>query len=91
MDVQENVDADGSHEKRFRIFINGQEASVTTAELSYDDIVGLAYNPPPSDPNILVTVVYRKAAHNADGSLVKGQTVTIKNGTIFDATKTTRS
>ncbi len=91
MDAQDNSTQADGHEKRFRIFVNGQEASVTTDELTYDEIVALAYNPPPSDPNVLVTVVYRKAAHNADGTLVKGQVVTIKNGTTFDATTTTRS
>ena len=91
MDSQDNPMQPDGHEKRFRIFVNGQEASVTTDELTYDEIVALAFNPPPSDPNVLVTVVYRKAAHNAEGTLVKGQVATIKNGTIFDATKTTRS
>ena len=47
---------------------------------------------PPTGDTAIVTVTYRNAdSDRREGTLVEGQKVTIKNGTIFNVTATTRS
>ncbi len=80
-----------SHIKEFTIIVNGREKKVTTKELSFDQVVALAFNPPPTGPNIVITVTFRNAEDQKSGTLTKGQTVTIKDGTIFNVTATDKS
>jgi hypothetical protein len=78
--------------KQFTIIVNGREKKVTTDELSYEQVLDLAYNNnPPSGPYIVITVTYRNDAHHKQGTLVVGQTVEIRNGTIFNVTATDKS
>lgn len=75
-----------------RIIVNGREKTVHDHELTFEEIVALAFDDPPSGPQVLITVAYRNAAGSPhDGSLVAGQTVKVKNGTIFDVTATDKS
>jgi hypothetical protein len=60
--------------------------------LTFEHVVRLAVDPVPSGPNILITVSYRNAAgHKPAGTLVKGETVKIKNETVFNVTVTDKS
>ncbi len=83
---------EGQGPKEFTIIVNGREHKVATDVLTFADVVKLAFpNPPPGD-NVMFTVTYRNAdSDRREGTLVEGQTVTIKNGTIFNVTATTRS
>lgn len=71
------------------IIVNGREKKVTKSELSFTDVVILAFGSVPTDPNEIVTITWKRGGDR--GSLVAGQTVEIKNGMIFDVTKTNRS
>ena len=74
------------------IIINGKEKIVTQTELSYAEIVALAFENPQTGPNILYTITYRKGPHkNPEGGLLAAQTVKIKNGMIFNVTPTNKS
>lgn len=88
-----NQDLAERHHKEIRIIVNGERKQVETHELSFDEIVSLAYNGnPPVGPNWVFTVTYRRAeGKKHEGSLSKGQTVKIKEGTIFDVTATDKS
>lgn len=78
--------------KEFRIVVNGQQKVVTEHELSFDEVVSLAYDGnPPTGPNWEFTVTYRKAHGNKQGSLVEGQSVKVQDGTIFNVTGTDKS
>lgn len=82
----------GQGPKEFTIIVNGREHKVATDVLTFADVVKLAFPNPPSGDNVMVTVTYRNAdSDRREGTLVEGQTVTIKNGTIFNVTATTRS
>ena len=79
-------------EKTYDIVIDAQPFTVTHDELTFEEVVYLAYGEAADDPNKVFTVSYRKSAeHPHDGSLTAGETVTIKNGTVFSVTPTTRS
>ena len=82
-----------SHRRELTIIVNGRPKEVLTHELSFEQVVDLAYNGnPPKGPNWLFTVTYRNAeGKKHDGSLTKGESVKIKEGTIFNVTATDRS
>ncbi|MNL32594.1 hypothetical protein D3C87_1544580 [compost metagenome] len=74
------------------IYINTEPHQVTGRRISFEALVGLAFNPPPSGPNILITIDYGKGPkQNPKGSLKAGQSVKIKNEMSFDVTATDRS
>jgi hypothetical protein len=80
------------HEKTFTIIVNGRKKEVATKELSYADIVNLAYdNNPPTGPNIVITVTFKKGEGDKQGTLLPGDTIKIKNGMIFNVTATDKS
>lgn len=74
------------------IYINTEPFVVTGRKLTFEKLVGLAFNPVPSGPNIMITVDYGKGPKKKPkGSLEAGQSVKIVNGMTFDVTATDRS
>ena len=70
--------------------------SVTTPieaeELSYQEVVDLAYNNnPPSGPNMIITVTYSRGENGKEGSMLPGDAVKVKNKMVFDVSATDRS
>ena len=88
MDVQTEA-ASTHHERIFTIIVNGRPKKVTSDELTFDEVVKLAYDNPPYGENTAFTVTYRMG--DTKGSLVEGGTVEIKNGMIFNVTATDKS
>ena len=85
---------DQHHEHgQVNIIVNGRKKSVTERELTFEQIVLIAYNDhPPTGPNLVFTVTYRKGEdHKPAGSLLPGQSVKVKDGMIFDVTVTDKS
>jgi len=82
-----------SHRKELTIIINGRPKGVAAHELSFEQVVDLAYNGhPPTGPNWVFTVTYRNAeGKKHEGSLTEGESVKIKNGTVFNVTATDKS
>lgn len=90
--VQENQHEDRGHNKEFTIIVNGRQKTVTERELSFSQIVSLAFDNPPTGQYIVFTVTYRRGKGNKpEGSLVEGETVKIKEGMIFNVTATDKS
>lgn len=90
--LQEDEHFHSGPPKEFTIIVNGRRKLVMTKELSFDQIVQLAFNPVPTGPNILFTVTYgRGPKANPEGSLQQGGTVKIKDGMVFSVTATDRS
>jgi hypothetical protein len=80
-------------EKDIQIIVNGTEHTVPKKDvLTFDEITQIAFPGHPTDPNIVFSVTFDKAASTPHhGSLKEGESVTVKNGTIFDVTQTNRS
>lgn len=80
-------------DKPTTIIVNGRQHTVTTKELSFSDVVALAYdNNPPTGSNWLFTVTYRRGEGNKpEGSMVEGDSVRVHEGMIFNVTATDRS
>jgi Multiubiquitin len=75
----------------YTIIVNAREKKVTSATVTYEQVVALAFDPVPSGENILITVTYRGAEGKQSGTLTPGQSVEVKNGTIFDVKATDKS
>jgi hypothetical protein len=82
------------NEQTITIIVNGRQKTVDkNAELTFSQVVALAFDNPPTGPNVLFTITYRKGGneHRPDGELTEGQTVKAKEGTVFNVTATDKS
>ncbi len=74
------------------VIVNGRKKEAPGRVLTFMQEVALAFDPVPSGPDWVFTVTYRKAACKPhEGSLTEGETVTVRNGTIFNVTATNKS
>jgi hypothetical protein len=74
------------------IIVNTRDRKWHKKDISYEQVVVLAFGSYSPDPNIVYTVKYSKGPeHNRQGSLVKGKSVKVKCGMIFDVTQTNKS
>jgi len=78
--------------KMVTIIINGTAKSVEKERLSFDEIVALAYETPPTGDGVQFTIQYTKGhSDKPKGTLVEGQSVKVKERMEFDVTPTNRS
>lgn len=91
--LQESKHEGQDHDRAFTIVVNGERKFVAARELSFDEVVALAFNNnPPTGPNVVITVTYRRGEGNKpEGTLVAGESVKIKDGMIFNVTATDKS
>lgn len=77
------------------ILVNGQDKSLTigTKRISYDEVVALAYpNQGDNGVNIIYTVSYSNGHEkNPKGNLAKGKSVFVKEGMIFNVSRSDKS
>jgi len=80
------------HDKSIMIIVNAQEKTLTKKELTFGEVVALAF-PSPTGETTVYTVTYRRGdnEHKPEGTLSEGESVKIKNGTIFNVTATNKS
>lgn len=78
-------------ERVFEIIVNTEKKEVETRVLTFWEIVTLAF-PNPDGSNFDYTVTYKKAlGPKHEGSLIDGEIVKIKNGTIINVSRTNKS
>ena len=84
---------DSPHEKKvYTIVVNAKEHEFTEDEITFDQVIILAFGSISADPNVAYTVTYKRGQGNKpEGSMVKGDIVKIKDGMIFNATATNKS
>ena len=75
--------------KTVTIYVNGRPKQVDKTELTFDQIVALAFSPVPQ--GAMFTVTYSKAEGNKEGSLFPGDSIKVKEGMIFNVTETSQS
>lgn len=92
METQAKSPREEKGTKTFEIIVNGRPKEVTEKEMSFEEVVTLAFSNQPFGPNTLFTITYRRGEGNKpEGSLVAGQTVKVKEGMIFNVTATDKS
>ena len=79
-------------DKSFDIIVNGRTYPVTNDEVSFDQVVDLAYPNGGRGPLIKYTVnYYNGAGRLPEGKLNEGEGAKVKDGTVFNVTRTDRS
>ncbi len=74
------------------IIVNGREKSVEEKKLSFNELIKLAFENPPTGPYICFTITYRSGPkQNPEGTLGEGKSVKIKCGMVFNVTATDKS
>ena len=75
------------------IIVDTQEKSWNKDVISYEEVVGLSASAPYiiDNPDISYTIVYYDDPSSEGMSLVRGKTVQVKSGMIFNVTKTDKS
>jgi hypothetical protein len=82
----------GKEPKTVTIVVNGRAKVVPKDELTYEDLVRLAFENPPTGADVQFTVQYtRGQGSKPAGVLVEGGSVKVKEGMEFDVTATNRS
>jgi hypothetical protein len=91
--MSEPQEDEAARHKLITIIVNGRPKEVTEKELTFDEIVNLAYNnEPPSGPDVVITVTYTEGKHGKHGSLVPGgEPVKAKADMVFNVTATDKS
>jgi hypothetical protein len=79
------------HDKEFVIIVNGREKSYTGKEITFKQVVELAFGTYDENPDIVYTVSYSKGEDKKEGTMTIGSIVKVKNGMIFNVTRTNRS
>ena len=88
----DDKDRHDPHNKGFLLVVNGRQKSVEDEELTFDQVVALAFDDPPAGEFICFTITYRRAGgRKPEGTLVEGESVKVRNGTIFNVTVTDKS
>ncbi len=83
---------DSAAPKAVMIVVNGQEHEFTKTDITYDEVVALAFPNPPTGPYIEISVTYRRGhGQKPEGTLIPGGEVKVKDGMIFNVTATDKS
>lgn len=79
-------------DKTHLITVNGRQRRVENDELSFDELVELAFNDPARGPQIVFTITFREAGGRIpEGELDEGQRLKVRDGTIINVTRTDQS
>ena len=88
-----NKDYEEHPDKKTSIIVNGRKKFIDTEEVTFDEIVNLAFNDqPPTGEFICFTITYRGGTRpNPEGTLIEGGTVKVRGDMIFNVTATDKS
>lgn len=90
--LQEQNQKTTDKEKALHITVNSRPKVVDQEVLSFEQIAALAFPNPDGIQNPIFTVTFKDADQKPSaGTLIAGESVKIKNGTIFNVTRTGQS
>ena len=79
-------------QKGFDIIVNARTYTVDKEELTFDEVVNIAYPEGGRSEYISYTVLfYEGGGRETEGGLNEGEKVKVKDGTVFNVTRTDRS
>lgn len=74
------------------IIVNGRERKADGKELTFNQVIELAFGQVDQNPNICYTITYKRGpGQNPEGSMVEGESVKVNKGMIFNVTRTDKS
>jgi hypothetical protein len=78
--------------KEVTVIFNGRPKTIAKEQLSFEDVIKLSFETPPSGDGVQFTVQYTRGHGNKPtGTLLEGESVKVKDGMEFDVTPTNRS
>ena len=85
-------DQEDKPDKGTRIIVDGTPHILSTHEVTFDEVVDLAYPDGGRGDLITYTVTYYNGGGRpSEGALTEGETTKVKDGTVFNVTRTDRS
>ena len=88
--VQEVEQEKDERKKHVTIIVNARPHTVEKGKICFDKVVALSGLPGGKD--VTFTVTYRRGeGHKPEGSLIEGECVEVKEGMIFNVTRTDKS
>jgi hypothetical protein len=89
---QDQQQADSAAKRDIEIVVDGQQKSVPARDVSWDEVVDLAFPGERENDQLTFVVTYSDAAHDKDGILAEDSSVRVKEkGTSFNVAKHRRS
>ncbi len=88
---------DGSDKSRgnnhsTKIIVNGHNREVSGKELTFVQVVNLAFEDAVFNEVTVYTITYKRGdSHKPEGTLVEGETIKIKEGMVFNVKRTDKS
>lgn len=80
------------HGHTVTIYVNTRAKEWPKEKISFEQLIKLAFENPPTGENIVFTVTYRNGPHNKpEGNLSPGESIKVKDGMIFDVYYTDKS
>jgi hypothetical protein len=93
--IEQQEQSQGGHGGRgkvFHIIVNTRPKDVLNEVLTFEDVTKIAYPTPDGVNNPIFTVSFKNADQKpSEGTLVAGESVKIKDGTIFNVKRTGQS
>jgi hypothetical protein len=88
-----NQDASAGHgPKPVAIVVNGEQHLVPKEEISFEELVALAFPDAAPSPDVIYSISYRRGHNdNQKGILAEGRSVKVKDGMVFDVLRTDKS
>lgn len=85
-------DSSSEQAREITIVINGRSKTITDKELTFEQVVALAFDPPPTGDNVEFTITFRRGhGDKPEGSLLPEQSVKVKDGMVFSVSATDKS
>lgn len=82
----------GNSNHTIEIIVNGRTRQVSGKELSFVQVVNLAFDDAVFNDVTVYTITYKRGdGHKPEGTLVEGETVKIKEGMVFNVKRTDKS
>jgi hypothetical protein len=74
------------------IIVNGRQKVTTEKELSFDEVVRLAFEDAVFNDVTIYTITFKRGhGEKPEGTLVEGESVKVKEGMIFNVARTDKS
>jgi len=83
-----SLETSGGHTRDHPVTVNGHTNTVADEEISFEELLALAFGPVPAGPGWVFTVTYRGGpANQPEGSLKPGSTVKVRDRMAFHVTR----
>ncbi|MBN2857452.1 MAG: multiubiquitin domain-containing protein [Candidatus Delongbacteria bacterium] len=80
------------HDKVYTLIVNGREKTWNEKEISFEQVVILAFGSISPKPNMIYTITYKRGhGNNPEGLMEKDDILKVKDGMIFNVTATDKS